>query len=109
MSRTVTRRDVRPPYSGSGAVVRALVAATPESPAGAVIRNLHASRRTCGVPGHLDHATGPAWMDMPRRAEYFPIRSRSVSLVRRPGRTDPAAQIQQQGAATASPGKDHGF
>src|SRR5215831_14792053 len=42
MSRTVTRRGARPPYSGSGivardGVVRAVVAATPESPAGAVM------------------------------------------------------------------------
>jgi hypothetical protein len=33
----VTRRCARPPYSGSGAVVRALVAAMPEPPACAVI------------------------------------------------------------------------
>src|ERR1700685_1031923 len=59
MSRTVTRRPAVPPYSGSGplVLVRSSVAATPEPSACRFMKNLHVSRRPCGVPGHTDDYT----------------------------------------------------
>src|SRR6202043_1151270 len=82
MSRTVMRRGVRPPYSGSGVVVRVLVAAMAESPACAVIW----ASRSRGAP-----AASPDTSIMPRDGlrwtwsdgrKYVSIRGRSVSVVR---------------------------
>src|SRR5215471_19145086 len=72
MSRTVTRRAARPPYSGSGVAVRALVAAVPESPACAVIWKppcLEAPLRRTRAPRSC-HAPGEAGYPVDRvRAE----------------------------------------
>src|ERR1700734_3003863 len=59
MSRAVTRRPAAPPYSGSGllVLVRSPVAAAPEPSACRFMKNLHVSRRPCGVPGHTDDYT----------------------------------------------------
>src|SRR5580693_4875722 len=59
MSRTVTRRPVAPPYSGSGLLllVRSPVAAACEPSGCRFMKNLHVSRRPCGVPGHTDDDT----------------------------------------------------
>src|ERR1700753_752597 len=65
MSRTVTRRPGTSPYSGSGLLllVRSPVAAAGEPSGCRFMKNLHVSRRPCGVPGHTDDDTHGAMIE----------------------------------------------